>query len=186
MQRLILNRTRATLPSAALPHACNSPAGGGRGGDRGEVARGDSRRAQANTDLQWKALGSRSRPPPRARGAGGCVGDQHVPAASRPLGSVPFTAAWGRAGHHGGLGYGQDEDGAGLVQGGSLLNTVGWVQSPGWEIPKTPITDSGKISDFPGCTLFYPFPRHPLQAVAGDRMQAWVTLAVPLQLLSLE
>lgn len=75
-----------------------------------------------------------------------------------------------------------------LVQGGSL-NTVGWMQSPDWEIPRTPITDSGKISErkvFSGCTLFYSFPKHPQQAVTGDRIEGWVALAVPLQLFSLE
>lgn len=53
----------------------------------------------------WEAA-----PGPR-HGSGDMVGGaQHVPAASRPLGSVPFTAEWGRAGPHGGSGYGQDEN----------------------------------------------------------------------------
>lgn len=58
--------------SSALLQGCNATAGG----DRGQMAPSDSRRAQANTDLQWKALGSRSRLPGDA---------QHGPAASRPL-----------------------------------------------------------------------------------------------------
>lgn len=71
MQPLCLNRTGAALRCAPPLY----PTGvtfrrGGRGVAGGEVARGASRCAQANTDLQWKALGSRSRPPPRVRGHG--------------------------------------------------------------------------------------------------------------------
>jgi len=63
------------------------------------------------------------------------------------------------------------------------------MRPPGWEIPKTPVTDSGKLwerEDFSGYALFYPFPKHPLQAIAGDRIQGWMALADPLQLCSLE
>lgn len=65
--------------SSALLQGCNATAGG----DRGQVAPSDSRRAQANTDLQWKALGSRSRLP------GGCS----ARAGSIPALEVLFTAA---------------------------------------------------------------------------------------------
>lgn len=90
-------------PSAASPHACNAVAGDG---DEARWRGGGSRRTQANTDLQWKALGSRSRPPGRGDGV-----------SSECTANVP---AFGVCPVHGCQGKGRSSWRLGVQSGGEL------------------------------------------------------------------
>lgn len=93
----VRGKSNAALSSAASLHGWQ-----GRGGPS------DSQRAQANTDLQWKALGSRSRLP------GGCS----ARTGSIPAFEVLFTLAGIRTSRSFGVRPGSDT--VKFVQGGWL------------------------------------------------------------------
>lgn len=145
VQLLCLYTARTTL--RCPPPLCCRGVTPRRGGGRGEMARSDRRRAQANTDLQWKALGSRSRLP---GGCSACSGS--IPASGVLLaaaGDQDIGEFWGTVRmRHGEVCSGR------VVMKRSGLDTKSGL--------KTPVTHSGEVSEgkaFSGYTFFYPFPK---------------------------
>lgn len=108
--------------------------------------RGHRHRAQANTDLQWKALGSLSSPRHGPRPPGWIL------AGTGSIPTVEVCPVHGcvEAGCRGGLGYGQGESGVRV-----FIKHGGLVQPPERGISKPPIPDSVKISE-KGFLWLYP------------------------------